>query len=196
MAIEIRTTVLAAMSLALAGCDDVADGGGSNEPRPTYAALVADQDALYDETVGLSYTDPSTLPITGSANYEGVMTMGSGGAMPEMAGELTLDMNFADSSLSGGASNFVTEDGEEMTGSLDVASGRILTEIDVSEDYTYGALLTSQLEDEAGGDYDFAGGLAGDFLGEDHSHAEGIVEGTVMTPDGVDYFEGEFITER
>ncbi len=208
MGLASRGALAAALGLALAGCGGGSDGGDDDGPRPTFAELEAEGTALQEEIDALEITDPSELPTEGSASYEGVIGIesafaqddeGPDSGLPSMGGELSLEVDFEDSSLSGTAENFVTEAGEEMEGSLDIEDGQVYRDAEVGtedEEPSFGAVVTGRLEDEDGGAYEFGGGLAGEFRGSSHSHVQGEVGGTVLTPDGVEAFEGGFVAER
>lgn len=196
-----HVALAAALGLLLAGCGG--SGGDEEEERPTFAELEAESEALAAEIEDLEVTDPAALPVEGSATYEGVISVESAeadgfGFVPPMGGELTLDVDFDDSTVSGSAENFVTTDGEEMSGSLDIGNGQVFRDANIEEgqESTFATTLSGQLEDADGGEYSFGGGLAGNFLGTSHSHVGGGLEGVVVTPDGVDVFEGGFVAER
>lgn len=104
--------------------------------------------------------------------------------------------SFGADSLSGRADDFVTRAGEEMTGSLDVASGRSFRNVDVEVDYTFGAFFEGRLRGEGGEEYVLNGTTMGDFFGTGDSHVDGSVWGTAFTPDGMDAIAGEFIAAR
>lgn len=193
-----RLSMAVGAGLLLMGCDGASSGDGDNAPRATYAELAAEADAFEREVVPLDNTEGATLPTAGSSTYEGVVTFGEVfRSMPAMAGEITLEVDFEDSSLSGTAENFVTEDEEEVSGSLDIEDGRVYRESNLIDgNNALGAFVSGRLEVGDGAAYDFNGGLQGELLGDDHTHASGTLEGGLLTPEGPNSFFGQFTAER
>lgn len=183
---------LAAAGL-LSGCSD---GGDS---RASYDELGDEFDALLDRSDPLPITDPSTLPVSGSATYEGVVglsTPGNDGIPADMLGEMTLVADFSSDDLSGSAGDFVTDQNEELDGRLDISNGGFDRDADVDVFYTFGFDLDGTLTTEDGDDLDVDAEAVGDFLGEDNEQAIGLVDGIIVSPEGAAVTEGGFIVER
>lgn len=187
----------------LAGCGG---GGGSSDgddgfpPAPSsFAALDARGLALEEDGEGLTYTDPSTLPTSGVARYDG--TIGIDGAFVEgspefMLGDLRIEARFADDAIRGAATNFVTPGEQRVTGTLSIADGTIDRGADVDVDYTFEAGLRGTLTDAVGSDIDIDGAVRGDFFGPDQTYVSGEVIGDVTDSGGTGAISGGFIARR
>lgn len=199
---------MGASLLALGACSDGGgdDGDGSPDNLAGYdaefAELVADAD-------GLAPTDPSTLPTTGSADYEGVIRMAADPDAPAppnpMSGTLDMALDFETGAITGEATDFVTygDDPDEavsMDGSL-VVAGAITRDPNASDAMTADIDGSVQVNADSGGDegsYRVDGVLRGDLLGEDGQVVGGNVSGTVYTEDSPYSAEldGDFIAAR
>lgn len=197
------TVAMPAMIGGLAGCDDVGGGDGRDD-RPTYAELLQRGGAIENEIIAadLEFTDPSTLPVSGTAEYNGVIAIqseGSSGAPGRMVGELEMEMDFGndDDVLSGSAGNFVTADGRELDGSLELGMGGLDRDVDPNGGgWTYAGGIGGTLTAPGGAGYDYSGSFVGDFLGDEPDYAAGQTEGIVQGPGGNGTFDGFFVAER
>mgnify|MGYP005992188061 CR=1 FL=1 len=139
------------------------------------------------------YTDPTTLPTSGSASYDGLLSLGPA------IGEMELIANFSEGSIGGTVGNVVLGDDTVATGSLAItsASGAIDRSTDTSVDFTFSAGLDGTLSDDTGS-YDVEATMLGDFTDTDYGYVEGFVEGTVTESGSSDseYLYGEFLGER
>jgi hypothetical protein len=197
-------TWMGASLVALGACSD---GGGGDGPPTTLAGYDAEFAKLAEDAVGLAPTDLATLPITGSADYEGVIRLDTGDvqAAPErMSGTLDLALDFGSGAITGEATDFVTTSGSDevpMQGSLAV-TGDVTRDPSAEDDVLAdieGLIRVDtdpDLEDE--GDYYVDGTLGGDFLGEDGEVIAGDVSGRLGVA-GTPYsgeIGGDFIVER
>lgn len=188
------------MLSVLAACgssDDGDDGAGFDE-------LEARSDELRNEVQDLSFTDPSSLPTTGAATYEGVVGLNLE-SIPDdtlqgydMAGELEMTVNFAGAGdeVTGKADNFVGVDGEEFDGALIIDDGSIDRTADPETGNTFGAQMAGELTAEDGTSWTVDTGLEGDFAGADQSHAFGEVTGSACTDSACTEVDGGFVAAR
>lgn len=197
--------VAAAAGALLAGCSD--DGGTSDGPRPAYEDLLAERAEINSEAFfgSLPFTGAAALPTSGSAAYDGVMTLDlnteEGVPDREMLGELELEVNFGRSTdaVSGSATNFVNYDGEEFDGTLAITDG----DLDRVNDAPVGSIepaivadLGGTLTNESGGSYEFDGDVRGNFRGTEPDYVGASFVGTVVTPEDEREFDGGFVAER
>jgi len=182
----------------VAGCSD-GSGDGS-----AFESLGDDYENLVDDIEGEDYTDPASLPTTGTARYEGVVgldfeSVDSGDLEAfDMAGDIELTVNFAGSGdpITGRAGNFVTSDDEAVDGALIIDDGVIDRGANPDDSFTYTADMDGVLTTEDGTNWDVDTYLLGDFSGEEHEHALGYVGGTGCTAAGCGLVDGGFVAER
>lgn len=177
----------------MAGCSD------SLDDQAGYDALADEFDDLLDASEGVDFTDPATLPGSGSATYDGVMglsTDGSDGLPSDMVGEMTLRADFGADSLSGSVQNVSTSSDEGLDGSLAISDGAIDRDVDLEEDYTYDFDLAGTLTDDDGTDLEVSAVGVGDFLGDDFQQATGTVSGVLSSDAGTSLLDGGYIVER
>jgi hypothetical protein len=201
MANGMRAALVAPLCLGLlAGCGGGGDEG--DEDRPSRSEMLTLARNLGEASEELDYTDPESLPTTGSAEYDGIMSIetgGSSGAPSRMVGELGLEVNFGRDGnfLSGEAENFVGSNGKELDGSLEISAGGLDRDVDPDSDVpTYVGSIEGTLENPNGAEYRMSGSLEGDFRGEEPDYAVGTVDGILRGPDGNGTFDGDFVAER
>lgn len=192
----LRSTLIAAMFL-LAGCGgDDAGPALPTTPPASYPALGAQAGALHATWDGVPYTDPATLPASGSAQFQGVMGLiveTSGGSLA-INGGMTLSASFATDALSGAANGFVDENAVTYSGALAIANGVIDRGAVTGSDYTYSATMGGTLV-SAADSFAIIGGIHGDFHGATFSATSGVVTGTATSGIGVGYLFGDFIAD-
>lgn len=132
-----RRLALLAATAALAGCAAGGPGGGIGDPEaPTFDELQAELAALSGEWLdpnGNPLEPAATVPASGGATFGGPVTLAvqgvEGRQVPEIAGEMTLAVDFGAQSIAGGVTNLVTEfgavTGPDGAGALALADGRI-----------------------------------------------------------------------
>jgi hypothetical protein len=169
---------------SLSACSSGGSGGSSDDP-PTFSELEAEGDVLAGQIEALDYTDPSSLPTSGSAQYNGVMGVyvgdeENGGII---AGDLRLDVAFSGADpITGRVTNLVDQDNTRYQGQLNISGSDLDRTIDPDLEYTYVAGLAGSVSDPADGAvYNVNGDLFGDFFGSNYSHTGGDVEGTVCS---------------
>lgn len=143
-----------------------------------------DIEELENEIVGLDYTDPATLPTTGSAQYNGVMGLAVGGGESPaevLAGDLELNASFAQSAVTGSVTDIVDGNNDEYGGSLDIDDDYFNRNTDPDDEFTYGASLTGSVTDPDGDEWDIDAIMDGDFFGTNWSHTAGEVVGDACT---------------
>lgn len=182
-------------ALVLASC-----GGSGGENSGTgmefsFAAAIAQAEAFESATSNLDYTDPSTLPTSGSFTYDGVLgvTLDDGSGV---AGQMTLNIEFGSDDVFGKVRNIVDDSEAIYQGRLKITGGSIDRAVDPSsDDFTFKANLggtVTSLEGETTVD----GMIFGDFLGDDYQYVIGNVSGTATTPEGLTDIDGSFGGER
>ncbi len=198
MSVMVARTWVVALAAAgvMAGCSDSgSDGGGQ---RPSYDDLTSEAEALGERAEDMYLTDPSDLPTSGSASYEGVIgfaTLGDSGAPEDFAGELSLNVDFDDSELSGQASNFVTAGEEQLEGSLSITNGELDRDTDPEIEPTYTFDMNGTLSDASDDDFQVDAEGAGAFLGDSGEATFGVVAGGISSEDGTSYIEGVFLAD-
>ena len=159
----------------LTACSDVESDG------PSFAGYTNEGDTLAAEIDALPYTDPASLPTTGSAQYNGVMDLVMGRDTDDpasaLAGDLMLDVSFAENSISGSVTDIVDRNNDRYRGSLNVEDVSFNRDTNPNFDPTYEAVLSGNVIAPTGADWDVDAGMEGDFFGSDHSHTGGEVSG-------------------
>lgn len=148
------------------------------------------------------FTDPSTLPVTGSAQYNGtaVIEVEDTDAYT-LAGDLELNVGFAgDGSVSGTIEDLTNEDDEEFGGAITMSGGTIdRNAAGTAElDPTFILGLGGSIEAPDGTEYqvDESSVALGDFYGADEEFVFGGLAGELCagTSDCVEFggtFDGE-----
>lgn len=190
-----RTWVAALTAVAMAaGCSD---SSGSSASRPDYEDLSDEFDALATETEMVAVTEPSALPTSGGATYDGAMlisTSGAGGIPTELAGDLALTADFADDDISGRVTNVASQGGTEYDGSIRLDGGEIDRSPGPDEyqfDYDVNGVLTA-----GSGDLTFEGDGVGFFGGGDAEYVAGVAGGAVQSSGGAADFLAVFFGGR
>lgn len=210
------TKIIAACGLlgTLAACGG---GGGSDgtpavDPNPSPQTPTPDQTgadmqdarAALLETYAnpLVYTDLSSVPIRGDANYQGYfsgnLANSNDSITDTLIGQIDLDVDFTATSVnvSGSVDNFYDEDDDPLSGSLRLSNGSLDRDGSPSNDATLVLSASGTLTDDRGRDLELGTQLEGDFLGSDYNAVGGEVLGSV-TVNGTDQdFDGSFIAER
>ncbi len=182
----------------LSGCggDDLS-GPVRTTPPVSYAAYDAQSAALHATWDPAGFTPPASLPLSGAAQFAGVMRLhleGAAGDIP-LNGATVLNVAFASNSLSGSASGFVGVSGDQYAGTLTVVNGTIDRAADPQNQYTFSANMSGTLSGAAGS-FALTADMNGDFLGANHGAASGLVAGSLASAAGTGYLFGDFIAER
>ena len=99
-------------------------------------------------------------------------------AVPDLVGQMRLDVEFADDAASGEARNFRTEKDEVWGGTLKISDVVIYRDTDVTEFPTYEGLIGGTLTRD-GSTLEVDADLVGDFLGADAGYTAGEVYGGI-----------------
>lgn len=190
---------LAGAALALSSCGSTTDTAA----LLSFAETLALGDAIDADWGAEPYSDPATLPRSGSATYDGAMTLATfddGGAIVPpfslaIIGETQLTADFSGSAISGNARNFVDVDDNRYDGTLAVTDGLIDRDADLAAEFTFDALLDGTLTN-SGEYYDFVGIIDGDFVGPNHEAVIGIATGDILSSTGDAFLIGVFGAER
>lgn len=184
----IKSTLTISALMGLTAC------GGSNAPL-TFDQIAEQGSTIALEIIDLPFTDPSTLPTSGSATYDGFVGVEIENAFG-VAGELEITANFAGGgNLSGRVFNVVGENGFAYGGELDLDNSTLDRGADTDFEYTFQMDMTGTLdgEDEA---VVVDAMLLGDFTGPGHEFIEGAAVGAITTG-GIrqDITDGGFVGE-
>lgn len=176
----------------LAGC------GGSGNSSTTYLSQANAAIDLGQRYATADYTDPVTLPTSGSAQYDGFMVVGveyPGGETNSVVGDMRLTANFADDSVGGRATNFIDAANTNYDGSIVLSNGTI-DRVDANFDYQINADLGGSFVDEDAVVYSIAGELSADFYGNNYEVVGGEVVGTSDSIYGLASLNGGIVAER
>lgn len=192
MKIFLTAHIAGGLMLGVAGC--------SGSTPMTFQQQIDAGTEMYERSEFLPYSLPASIPTSGSARYQGYVATDiayAGVVSNAVIGNLTLDANFANDTISGSASNFVDIAGENYSGSLAVTSGVYDRTLDPTTDFTIAADIRGTLTDTGAVTYAVDGEMFADFIGVNHQFIYGFVEGTVTSIDGVGTLEGgAVIAER
>lgn len=105
-------------------------GGEDDSPASEYSQDAARAGSVISSTASMNRTSVASMPTTGRAEYDGVVGMAFGGAPgslanAQMLGELDLDANFANGTVTGEMDDFNTKDGQRINGELRLTNGAI-----------------------------------------------------------------------
>jgi len=182
-------------------------GGGGDEghttttpppaPQLTYAQYEAASAALHATWDIVAATDPLTLPVSGSADYAGVVRLDveNGPGDISMDGRLALHADFSANTISGDASQFVDENEVAYSGALTLSNGVIDRNADLATEYTYTGNLDGSLTG-AGETYAIVSDLSGDFVSSTTGAVTGVIAGTSTYSLGTGYVYGVYIGEK
>jgi len=181
--------------MLLTACGGSGSSSGSGPRYDSFDEMVDAAEALDATVFPIPYTDPATLPRSGTATHDGLL----GVALTDgstAVGEMTLRTSFAGGTISGDVENVRGDDDTEFAGSLDISNGQIDRTADVDTGFTFGADLDGRLTAE-GSTFDVDARLQGDYTGARYQYVEGFVDGTVAV-DGqaLRISQGSFAGER
>ncbi len=140
-----------------------------------------------------SFTDPSTLPHTGSAIYSGVLDISS--TVLSASGDLSISANFATSEISGLGQNFEIAGGLNLIGTLNLTSGTLCHCADPNTHFTFSSTIGGQLTQNSN-QYLISGFLGGDFKGANYEAVLGVLSGTIAHNSTSNSFVGQFVGVR
>lgn len=169
---------------------------------PTSAEMNSVQKTLIAGISSTGYTDLRTIPVSGGATYEGIISGDLANTTDRLTdtviGELALNVSFNASSaaVSGTAANFRDDNGEAMTGNLVFSGGALNRDRDPENDATLTLLADGNLRDATGRNLVFGVRLEGDFLGDTYNAVGGDALGRVTYDDTIQDFDGTFIAKR
>lgn len=183
----------------LSACGE-STGGSTGTPINANSFAEYDQIGLdlTDAAITLGFTDPASLPTSGSANYLGVMGVAVDPGSPDAItaiGALEMTVQFGSDSLSGRVTDVIDEDDGRYQGTLSITNGDINRAADVTSEFTYFADLDGTLVSPDGQSLTVDALMAGDLLGPG-SYTEGGVSGFVTSANGTSSLEGGYIAER
>ena len=189
--------VLVASSVVMVACGGGEPGSTGTTPAPTfadYAALDAQLHAAWDAQ---GATDPSTLPGSGSATYQGVVNLDAqlGSSNLAMSGSLQLTADFGASTIAGSANSFKDQFERAFSGTLTLSNGAIDRAANPATEDSFTADLDGTLSG-AGEVLSIGSDLLGDFLGGTAGAATGVVTGLVGSSFGTGALFGDFIAEN
>lgn len=167
----------AAAARAAASNSTSSSGGSSSGQGPLQDAL-EEAESLLAFVNPLGVTPTADLPMSGSATYDGFIAFSGVGVDESFIGDLSLDVNFANNSISGSATDFLDNSENAYTGTLVVDGGAIDRSADPQTDVQFDADIGGTLAD-GGASRTIDGELKGYFVGSNQSAVVGSVSGTV-----------------
>lgn len=158
---------------ALAACGG---GDGGDNPTAEYATDSARASQLIAQTGAQTRTAAEAMPVTGIAEYDGVVGMAFGGQpasieSAEMIGEIDLRANFSTGTMTGELDDFNTSAGRELNGELRLSSGQI-------SGAGFSADIDGRLTGTSAAPGTVSGSIEGDFLGTGADALRGTGTGT------------------
>lgn len=186
---QTRYLVPIAATLALSACSGDLQGTAT---LVTFAELSNEFNALEgDVTIGTNQVDPSTLPMTGSSTYNGVLQIAldpgatSSGNALTLNGDMIVTANFDGDSVDGSVSSFSDSAGDTYSGQLDITNGDIRRDVDPTDEVTFIADIDGDLtNDFAGDDYSVDAFFVGDFYGTNEEFIGGVLRGEITNSVG------------
>lgn len=144
--------------------------------RDDYFELLEDID--FDDI-----TEPTTLPTTGSAEYEGVLFVEAPGNV-DILGDIALNFDFAESEFEGQAEDFVDVQGNGYDGDLAIENGFINRSVNTATNFTYVGDIGGTITGPDDIDYNVDALILGEFFGSDAEHTGGLLSGVVESAGG------------
>ena len=193
-----RLTLCLLPVVALSACTTEGTSTGSPLPQfDSYADYDSFGQSLANASASLGFTDPSTLPTSGSATYDGVLGLVfEPGTTAESSAIGTMQMNvlFGENDITGNVTDFIDDSNRAYQGTLTINNGDIDRGADVEFEFTYFADLGGQLTGPSG-TMTIDAIMAGDLLGPG-TYTEGVLSGFSTDNQGTSPIEGGYIGER
>lgn len=184
--------------MAMSGC---MGGGSSGSETSALEMKRAAADQMFADFTPVEYTNLSIVPTTGQVMYSGFVS----GALSNMEddvtdtliGDLSINVSFEGPEIiSGVANGFLDDDGNILTGEINLSAGELDRNGDPDVDATLTFEGSGQLQASNGDVLVIDADFAGDFLGQQYEAVGGEALGQV-TVDGVNQsFGGGFIATR
>lgn len=193
----IKTISALGLAATLPACGGSGSTGGVPQAPQSFEQLEAQSSALLNKYGIDSINDPSTLRVTGSSDYAGVMTLhGEDARQFRVSGQMNLNVNFATNDVAGTVSNFVDLQETRYTGTLAIGRGSIdrASNPDDAEP-TFSAALNGALTSGTTS-LDIDGLMSGYFQGEDAAAVQGFLSGDLSVGSTTAPLFGGFIGER
>ena len=181
----------------LAGCVSGGENPVPKEPDVGFAAYANQAAALHATWDAQAITAPTTLPLSGTARFDGVMglRLATGTGELLMNGALRLNIDFATDGLSGQAGSFSDQSQNAVSGSLAITGGVLDRTANVGAEYTFSANIGGNLTTPFDS-FAITGDINGDFSGASAGAVIGLVSGTAISSIGTGYVFGDFIAEQ
>ena len=190
-------------SLLIACCVTAAcgGGGGGGGAAPTqFDALFNEAEELASQFELAGFSDPSNIPTSGSAQFEGVVLLQLSDTTDRIfdraACRVNIDVTFDGSTIVGSAQSFVDGNGIGIAGQLDISSGTIDRMGDPNVEATVGFEMSGQLTDNLIGEVDFALDFDGDFFGDQLDALGGSISGIATAGSTEQLVGGALISEK
>ncbi len=153
-------------------------GSGGDSGAEKYSDLRATYFSINNQIDFNAPITASTLPTTGSANYEGSIYINTPGNIT-VAGELELAFDFANADFDGKATDIVDSDGYQYDGELDVTNGFIDRSADPNTSYAFIGDIDGTVTDPDDNAYTLDAFIVGDFFGNNEEYVAGVIRGDV-----------------
>ncbi len=173
-----RLTVLSVLVALINACGsggDVSREPGSYEDFERAAVDLLDELSAYEISAG------ENLPHSGTASYDGLISLGT--QWRTLVGDLALEVDFRSNEVGGVAENFVSDNDVKHSGILRVTGGSINRDANLDPYQQITAILGGVLQvGESYPEYYSVNTLLnGYFLGDDQQGVSGTVTGTVSS---------------
>jgi hypothetical protein len=153
------------------------DGRSSTE---SYSDLRTTYLSIDNEISADSVVDPSTLPTSGSANYDGTLFIETP-ANVDILGKLEMAFDFDNDSFNGKATDFVDDDNDTYDGQLDITNGDINRAANTAVTVTFFGDVDGTITDPDDNFYTIDAQVVGNFYGDDEQYIAGGVRGTAAS---------------
>lgn len=171
----LKTSMKLIALLSLAACSGGSGGDGvAGDGEDVVAPDPAPELGFQERLAAADVTPSADLPVTGTAVFDGLFQVAVGtdvdNPLSSASGDARLDVDFADNSLTGVANNFVDQDGDQISGSVNFENGvidRSLANATIVTE-TSGSIALDT------GDTAFDQQLAGGFFGETGEFIQGV----------------------
>lgn len=187
------------MCLLLCSCSG-SGGTEADAPLDRLEAMRTETSQLVAKFSPVAYTELTDVPPVGSASYRGFVSAQlsntSDNVTDTLIGELSIDVNFAESDIvTGAAEGFLDENGLPLTGMLVLSNGTLDRAGDPNTDATFTFAGAGSLVDASGQTLNILANFEGDFLENNYSGVGGDFLGQIIVDGNAQSLGGLFIAE-
>jgi len=191
-------SVCAMLMLAACGGSSNSNDLVSDRPGHFENGLAELEDELAQQVTIQYFSDPADVLLSGSAVFNGVVSgLVSGEDIQPISifGDLMIETDFSNGSqsITGSADDFVTSDGDPLSGQLQIIDGTLDDQVNPNADHTVSADLVGTIVSDDDGELEFSLNLEGDFYGADATLIAGGANGIVRQNFESLNFSGRFV---